>query len=468
MALRETSSEPQPSLSLNSSLPAPTHSAMDDESNDIRPRRRRIVHVSASEINGGAARGAYRLHQARKKMGDDSRMFVLNQETDDASTVRYQPQPGIRPRLSRMLRKEFLQRVQLPYRETKPPGCEHFRDDRSPYGSEIWSQLPAADVINLHWVSDFIDYQGFFPLAAETSLVWTLHDMNPFTGGCHYDLACGRFQDGCGACPQLGSARLQDLSRAVLQRKTRALGHLSNKRVRIVAGSRWLASEARKSTLLSRFDIRTIHYGIDTQSFHPRDRAALRTSLHIPLSSFVVLFAADHVHNRRKGFSLLLEALQLISPGREIHLLSVGNGSSPTDLPFPHIQLGYLTSDDMLSMFYSAGDCFVIPSLQEVFGLTALEAMACETPIVGFSTGGIPEMVRSGENGLLAPTGDVVSLARKIEWMIDHPAEAGAMGKAGRAMAEKEFTIEHQAQSYGQLYAELEETAGPPTSRKSR
>jgi glycosyltransferase involved in cell wall biosynthesis len=468
MALHETSSETQPSLSLDSSLSAPTHSAMEDESNAMRPRRRRIVHVSASDINGGAARGAYRLHQARKKMGDDSRIFVLNQETEDASTVRYQPRPGIGPRLSRMLRKEFLQRIHLRYQETKPPGCEHFRDDRSPYGSEIWPQLPEADIINLHWVSDFIDYQSFFPLAAETSLVWTLHDMNPFTGGCHYDLDCGRFQDGCGACPQLGSAKLQDLSRAVLQRKIRALGHLSNKRVRIVAGSHWLASEAQKSQLLSHFDIRTIHYGIDTQSFHPRDRTALRTSLHIPLSAFVVLFAADHIHNRRKGFSLLLEALQLISPSREIHLLSVGNGASPTDLPFPHSQLGYLTSDDILSMFYSAGDCFVIPSLQEVFGLTALEAMACETPIVGFSTGGIPEMVRSGENGRLAPTGDVVALAREIEWMIDHPNEARAMGKAGRVMAETEFTIEHQAQSYGRLYAELEESAGLPRTRKIR
>jgi glycosyltransferase involved in cell wall biosynthesis len=317
--------------------------------------------VSVSDINGGAARGANRLHHARKKLGDDSSMFVLSQEREDGSTVRYQPQSGIRARLARLLRKEYLQRVQLPYRDTKPPGCEHFRDDRSLYGSEVWPQLPEADIINLHWVSDFIDYQGFFPLAADTFLVWTMHDMNPFTGGCHYDLGCGRFKDSCGTCPQLGSTKENDLSRAVLQRKRKALAHLSPERVRIVAGSRWLASEAQKSSVLSRFDIRTIHYGIDTRSFHPRDRTALRSALHISPSAFVVLFAADHVQNRRKGFSLLLEALQLIPAAQDIHLLSVGNGTTNLDTPFPHTQLGYLHSDDMLSMFYSAGDCFVIP-----------------------------------------------------------------------------------------------------------
>jgi len=111
----------------------------------------------------------------------------------------------------------------------------------------------------------------------------------------------------------------------------------------------------------------------------------------------------------------------------------------------------------MLSIFYSAGDCFVIPSLQEVFGLTALEAMACGTPVVGFDTGGIPDMVRPGETGLLARPGDVADLSAQILRMIENPAERQFMADGARKIVEREFTSEIQARRYKSLYEELEQ-----------
>lgn len=423
-----------------------------------KPLPRRVVHVSASDSCGGAARGAFRLHQALRKNGEDSHMYVLNQDSKGSAIHRYQPPDGLLPRLQRMFRKEYLRFIQKPYQHRRPQSCEHFRDDRSPYGNDLWDQMPAADILNLHWVAGFIDYRKFFSLAATTPVVWTIHDMNPFTGGCHYDLGCGRYEGKCGVCPQLGSVKEYDLSRRIHRRKQQALRQLDPEKVRIVAGSYWLAAAARKSRLFSDFNVTTIHYGLDPTAFRPRNRMALRASLEIPESAFVVLFAADELHNQRKGLPLLLKALQQMAGQREVYLLSVGDGACTLNTPFVHIHLGRFTSDDMLSIFYSAGDCFIIPSLQEVFGLTALEAMACGTPVIGFATGGIPDMVKPGRTGLLAESNDVGDLAEKIFWMMEHPEETRRMGRNARALVEREFTVANQARKYSSLYEELEQT----------
>ena len=116
---------------------------------------------------------------------------------------------------------------------------------------------------------------------------------------------------------------------------------------------------------------------------------------------------------------------------------------------------GYQNSPEGLSTIYSAADVFVIPSLQEAFGQTSLEAMACGTPVVGFNTGGIPDMIISKKTGLLAKQGDSDDLAEKIQWMINYPAERSAMGKNAREMVEKEFTLEKQAKSYISLYESI-------------
>jgi glycosyltransferase involved in cell wall biosynthesis len=421
------------------------------------------MHLSASDLGGGAARAAYRLHESLRRHGEDSQMFVAARESDDPMVHHYLPGGNSPQRLMRLLRKEYLRREQLPYQPTRMDGCEHFRDDRSLFGGDLLEQMPHADIIQLHWVADFVDYRRFLPAAAATTpMVWTLHDMNPFTGGCHYDLGCNRYKGNCGACPQLGSNLENDLSRKIHQRKEQAFQAVHPDMLRIVAGSHWLADAARNSQLLSRFNVTTIHCGVDTEVFQPRDRWELRKALGIPASAFVVLFAADELHNRRKGLSHLLDALREINRSRDVFLLSVGHGSGKLDVPFPHIHLGRFTSDRMLSIFYSSGDCFVIPSLQEVFGLTALEAMACGTPVIGFNTGGIPDMVRPGKTGLLAPVADDIALARQITWMIDHPEERRQMGATARSVAEKEFSYSVQARRYIGLYEEIEQTLPTP------
>ena len=168
----------------------------------------------------------------------------------------------------------------------------------------------------------------------------------------------------------------------------------------------------------------------------------------------VLAFGADSVDNKRKGLPELLEAINLLPNASEVHCIVFGRASdelreqSKANLHFT----GFVRSPAEQCAIYSAADVFVIPSLYEAFGQTSLEAMACETPVVGFDTGGIPDMVKPGETGLLAPRGDVKVLAEKIGWMLASPAEAAAMGKKARSFAIENFHLDLQFRRYMMLY----------------
>ena len=165
----------------------------------------RVTQVSHDDITGGAARAAKRLHDGLRLIGHESTMYVARKRGLDPSVVSFQPGSASMTRVARKLRRGRIERDYRPYRATRLAGSGKFSDDRTAYGAEPASQLPAADVVNLHWTADFIDVGEFLrALPSSLPVFWTLHDMNLFTGGCHYDRGCGRHRSGCGRCPNLG------------------------------------------------------------------------------------------------------------------------------------------------------------------------------------------------------------------------------------------------------------------------
>jgi glycosyltransferase involved in cell wall biosynthesis len=280
--------------------------------------------------------------------------------------------------------------------------------------------------------------------------------MNAVTGGCHYDLGCGRFAQRCAACPQLGSEDPNDLAGQVWDRKRAVFERLDPRRFCIVTPSRWLGQVVKQSPIFSRFRIETIPYGIDLDDFAPRDRAAARDVLRIPQDSHVILFLAEMLDNRRKGFPLLEEALSSCSRLVDrLWLLSVGhNPPQPkTDVQGSH--LNYVGNDRFLSLAYSAADLFVIPSLQDNLPNTVLEAMACGTPVVGFDVGGIRDMIRPDRTGVLVEAGDVVGLRAAIVTLLKSPGTRQQMSQQARQIALAEYPLLLQARRYGELYEEL-------------
>jgi glycosyltransferase involved in cell wall biosynthesis len=284
--------------------------------------------------------------------------------------------------------------------------------------------------------------------------VWRLADMGAMTGGCHYDNGCGKFTARCGACPVLGSNREDDLSRQIWLRKHRALESIDTSRLHLVGTSRWITAEAKRSSLLGRFASTIIPNGLDIDDFAPRDKGFSRDTLGIPRDKKALLFVADSSAIKRKGFDQLAQAIEVLRDRSDLFLLSVGGGK-PMVADLPQLHLGRISNDRMLSVIYSAADVFVIPSLQESFGQTVTESLACGTPVVGFDTGGIPDMVRPGLTGYLAPVGNSAALASAIARLLDDPASAAAMSVSCRQIAVKEYSLAVQAESYLRFYEGL-------------
>jgi glycosyltransferase involved in cell wall biosynthesis len=185
------------------------------------------------------------------------------------------------------------------------------------------------------------------------------------------------------------------------------------------------------------------------------DQGAVRAALNIRQDARVVLFMSDSVTNQRKGFNLLTEALHGIETVDNLLLISIGSGKPVISSDIKHLHLGSIQSEFLMSVALNTADVFVIPSLQDNLPNTVLEAMACGIPVVGFDTGGIPDMVRPGETGLLAPLGDVRALREAISQCLHDREKREAMGVNGRKVVEREYTLEVQAKRYIALYEQI-------------
>lgn len=414
----------------------------------------RITHLSTSDSSGGAARAAYRLHSGLRRMGVESKMLVQEKKSFDPDVKRIHWPMDWPTRLRRTWRRRRIEADAARYKN-RPRGLEMFSDDRTEHAEQIAKQLPPCDVATLHWVAGFIDYEGFFAhVPPALPLVWRLADMNALTGGCHYDNHCGKFTAQCGACPQLNSSDPRDLSHNIWSRKNSSLARRRPDRLHLVATSRWIAAEAKRSSLLGGFPVTIIPNALDTADFAPRDKAFVRDLMGIPQDARVVLFVADDANNIRKGFKQVAECLEGMKETPNLFLLSLGVGR-PEVGGVRHLHLGKVNNDRFLSAVYSAADVYVIASLQESFGQTVIEAMACGTPVVGFASGGIPDMVRPGVTGDLAPTGDVPALRATLHKLLNDADGRRGMAENCRRVALDEYSLKTQAEAYLKLYTSL-------------
>ena len=276
-----------------------------------------------------------------------------------------------------------------------------------------------ADIVNLHWVGG--NTLPISQLAAiRAPIVWTLRDMWAFTGGCHYSGACRRYQAACGDCPQLRAPAERDISRQVHTSKRR---HWSSVDMTIVCISRWLADCARQSALLRERRIEVIGNPIETTVFKPLDKAVARRAFNLPPDKKLILFGAiGGSSDQRKGFKYLAEALQSVDSADDTEVVVFGaKQMEDLALGMPTHQIGSLQDETSLSLLYSACDVYVMPSLQEGLGNTALEALACGAPCVSFEGTGTSDPITHRRNGYLANMRDSADLLAGIRWALAQP-----------------------------------------------
>jgi len=409
----------------------------------------KILQVSTGDIGGGAFRASYRLHQSLRDKEVDSQMAVMTRLSRDPSIFRFAPSTKPLDRIARAVRRFRIESA-MP-RRVEARKSELFTEDRTWLGGQLADGLPACDLIHLHWVSGFVDYGEFLPaVLRRTPVVWTLHDMNPFTGGCHFAGDCTRFAQCCGACPLLEGGAEADLTRQVWRRKEAALAGVPANRLKIVTPSKWLAAESGRSSLFGKSPVDVIPYGLDTSVFAPRDKRFAREVLGIPADVPVVLFVALSISDQRKGYRYLLEAME---PLPHVFLLSIGNGDS---IPRKNaLHLGSVNVDPLLALIYSAADVFVTPSLGDNLPQTVLEAMACGVPVAAFDVGGIPDAVEHDRTGLLVPAADSRALRAALESILGDPDKRAQMSACARESALARFGLQKQADAYLAIYNNL-------------
>jgi glycosyltransferase involved in cell wall biosynthesis len=385
----------------------------------------KIIHLSSSN-DGGAGIAAYRLHTSMRKQGMDSSMHVLYRKGDDpsvrlVSTV-VRPcllsQSGMSPHFGVSNMRWNCLMAQHPER---PQGLEMFSDASSDVVLEEIDELRRADIIHLHWVAGMVDYGRLGHVFRGKKVVWTLHDMNPFTGGCHYAGNCNKYRTECETCPQLGKNPHLDYARYIFWQKFYGIKELD---VTVTAPSRWLAGCARNSAVFATKSVCCIPNGVPVEIFRQSPREPVKKLLGIPMDHNVLLFGAFSVHNQRKGFSLLLAALHKmpIEILSKVTLVFFGQTPSTLSLQLPcNIKgLGSITNEENLAMIYSMADLFVIPSTEDNLPNTVLESLACGTPVVGFRIGGIPDMIDHQKTGYLVEPFDTGQLASGILWCINN------------------------------------------------
>lgn len=383
----------------------------------------KILHISTNDLaGGGAGKAALRLHRVMLDVGIDSRMLVLNKRTK--GDERIEAVGNARLTRCRAIAHVLDERVRM-YRY-RPYAAFSLASS----GFDLSDRLCVleADVIYLHWVN-----RGMLSLSGIERILrlgkpvyWVLHDMWPFTGGCHYSFDCGRYVSICGDCCMLGKHRSSDdishKEHSLKKRHWAAYGNLH-----IITPSTWLADCARRSSLFGRLEVTAIPNTIDTRLYSPKGKNWCREKFGLGKDAKVILFGAHSAtSNPYKGWTYMQQALEAIKDtGVEAVVLGAKlDAEVASRFPIPMRCVGVLSDENDLAALYSAADVYVSPSLADNFPNTIVESMACGTPVVGFNVGGIPDLIKHKENGYLAAYKSAEDLACGIKWVLSQTKES--------------------------------------------
>lgn len=421
-----------------------------------------VVHLSTYHQFGGAAIAATRLHRALRHTGlADSTLLVGT----SARQERHQPEPGVVYLANNFLAEQtafgrfVAERLAfLPYERDR---SVRFLFSPAAFGANLTFHpaIQQADVLHLHWINfGFLSVETLRALVAlNKPIVWTLHDQWAFTGGCHYTRGCTNYLTHCHQCPYLKNPGERDLSYRVFEQKLKLFADAN---ICFTPPSRWLADDAMRSTLLRRFPFSVIPNPLDLNVYCPVARADANDRLDLPQSGpRRLLFGSASVTDPRKGFAYFAEALAQLHarrPDLDVEILIFGKGRSYLidQLPYPVRHLGVLSETDDVVAAYNAADALVVPSMEDNLPNTILESLACGTPVVAFSTGGIPELIDHGQTGYLAITGSAAELTDGLTLILTQP-DLETLRQNARHTAQTRFSESVVAASFVKLYADV-------------
>lgn len=379
----------------------------------------RVLLINTSERIGGAAIAAGRLMEALKNNGIKAKLLVRDKQTDEVSVVKLDH--------TWISVWDFVWERVVIWFANKLKKDNIFAVDIANTGTDITAlpEFQQADIVHLHWINQgMLSVRNLKKIAASGKpIVWTMHDLWPVTGICHYTWKCENYKTECHNCPLLHGGRSKDLSYRTFHKKKKLL---ANAPVTFVGCSHWIADMARQSALLTdRHEVVSIPNPINTNLFRPgpKHEAALKSKL--PTEGMTILFGSVKIKDKRKGMKYLVEACRILAKKYpelkdKLNVAAFGHQSTYLQrlIPFKVYPLEYITNEHDLVNIYNAVDLYVTPSLEENLPNTIMEAMACGVPCVGFQVGGIPEMIDHLHNGYVAEYKSAEDLANGIYWIL--------------------------------------------------
>jgi glycosyltransferase involved in cell wall biosynthesis len=413
----------------------------------------KVLIVNTYDYTGGAARAAARIHWGLRKIGIDSYMYVKQKNLNDSSIIigegvfdkilsTVSGTLSVYPSKWKCRSGQFLSTQWLPDRLLK------VIDKINP------------DLINLHWINaGFVRTETIAKI--KQPIIWTMHDMWPFTGGCHYSYDCKHYTINCGNCPMLKKNGPRDLSYKTLYRKKKSW---SDKNITLVSPSKWLAEEASKSSLFRNNRIEVINNGIDTNVYKPVNQKFARKILNLPEDvKLVLLIAPNILSDTRKGgneVELLADSVLCFKNMlKNTRLLIVGSnkpceGADKYEIWKYHYFLGKLTDDISLSLAYAAADVLVTLSRTDNLPNTIAEASACGIPTVAYEIGGIPEMIHHRQTGYLAPPFNFQEILDGLEFTLKNLQGEVVREKISK-FANMKYNDLQQATKYYNLFKDV-------------
>lgn len=425
----------------------------------------KILSISTSDQGGGAERVAWTLFKGFERAGAQSWLAVGNKKSTDPNVYAFHHSWHVdyRPYANARLQRDLV--------ESKQRDAQHGVEDFNfPY-SHLLATIAGTrpDIIlchNLH--GGYFDLRALAKISREIPVVLLLHDSWSFTGHCAHPVRCERWRHGCGSCPDL-SLPPRITADATAFNWSRKAAIYRDSRLHVAAPTRWLLDRARQSMLAPAMAAsRVIPCPVD-MACRPADKAAVRRLLDLPEHAAILVYAAfEATSNPYKDYPTIESALRELAarmPDRDVLFIALGQAAA--ERQFGRIRLRFLPfqSPARVVQFLQAADICLHAAHVENFGLVCAEALACGTPVVSTAVGGLPEVIRHGERGLLVPAGDARSLAESAARLLEDDDLKNQLGRQAADYARDNWHEDIVTQQYLEWFDDI---LGSRRSRPSR
>ncbi len=358
----------------------------------------KVVHITTTDT-GGAGLAAYRLHCSLLSHGIDSQMLVAIKTIEDPSITQAEEDPSriyhpskvyLIRKIKKIMRRrgyyltvyEKIQREMDFLRFSHP--SVFYTSPVSTYNLALNPLVQDADIIHLHWVQNFLDYNTFFRLLNKP-IIWTLHDTNSFYGGFHHTILKEKYGT--------DYTHIEDYFYNI---KKKSLTTASN--ISIIAVSKQMHKLIEKHEFYVGKKIYDIYNSVNENKYRPIDRTIARSILNIPIKDTVFLFVSKNLNDNSKGLNSLIKALEKLKINNST-LICLGDGYIPSNTSICIRHFSSVSDSEWMSQLYSAADYSIFPSLEESFLQVAVESLCCGTPVIMTPVGISSELINN-KNGI--------------------------------------------------------------------